>query len=188
MAAFVALFDACVLYPAPLRDLLLSIAQTGLFHGRWTDAIHDEWIGSLLKSRPELKDALAKTRSRMDEAVADCLVKNYEPLIEGLKLPDPKDRHVLAAAIAGQAQVIVTFNLKDFPEGALKPFGIVAEHPDQFISNQFDLHPPCVALAVKKLRARLKNPPRTVDELLDTFLSYGLSETVGQLRAMRDLL
>jgi hypothetical protein len=103
-------------------------------------------------------------------------------------LPDPGDRHVLAAAIRGQAAVIVTYNLKDFPEEALKPFDIAAEHPDQFISNLFDLHPPAVTVAVRDMRARLKNPPRSVDELLDTFLAAGLAETVAQLNAMKELL
>jgi hypothetical protein len=186
--AFTALYDACVLYPAPLRDLLLMVAQTGLFRARWTEQIHDEWIGSLVEKRPELVELLKVTRQKMNDAVLDCVVTGHESLIEALQLPDKGDRHVLAAAIVGRAHVIVTYNLKDFPEEALKPYGIQAEHPDQFISNLFDLAPAKVTAQVKAIRARLQNPPRTIDELLDTYLSLGLPETVSDLKTMRELL
>lgn len=167
----------------------MSLAQTGLFRARWTEQIHDEWTRNLRKNRPELKEeTLKRTRELMNAAVPDCLITGYEPIIESLALPDPDDRHVLAAAIRGQAAVIVTYNLKDFPEDSLKPFDIAAEHPDQFVSNLFDLHPPAVAVAVRDLRARLKNPPRTVDDILDTFLAAELAETVAQLNTMKELL
>ena len=110
-----ALYDACVLYPAPLRDLLMWLALTDLFRARWTDRIHDEWIGAVLRERPELKVNLERTRAMMNAHVRDCLVTGYEPLIEALDLPDPDDRHVLAAAIAGRADLIVTKNLQTFP-------------------------------------------------------------------------
>ena len=188
MAGFVALFDACVLYPAALRDLLLSLAQTQLFRARWTDAIHDEWIRNLLKARPELEPHLKRTRQLMNDAVPDCLITGHEPLISRLTLPDPTDCHVLAAAIAGRASVIVTYNLKDFPAANLSPFGIHAEHPDQFISNLFDLDPPKVAAQVRDLRARLRNPPMSVETLFDHYLKAGLPETVADLRTMQSLL
>ena len=124
----------------------------------------------------------------MNAAVPDCLVTGYERLIDCLDLPDKGDRHVLAAAIVGQASVIVTYNLKDFPMDKLKEFGVHAEHPDQFVSNLFDLSPPLVAAQVKSLRARLKNPAVTVDALLDKYLSAGLPETVADLSTMKDLL
>jgi hypothetical protein len=95
---------------------------------------------------------------------------------------------VLAAAIVGRAGVIVTYNLKDFPDEVLKTFGIHAEHPDQFISNLFDLSPPQVATQVKAIRARLKNPPYTVEQLLDIYLKAGLPEVVAGLTSMKDLL
>jgi predicted nucleic acid-binding protein len=130
MATLTALFDACVLYPAPLRDLLMRLATTELFRAQWSDAIHDEWIRSVLEQRPELRAQLARTRQLMDAHVMDSLVTGYERLIETLDLPDPDDRHVLAAAIAGGADVLVTKNLKDFPADRLAPFGIEAQHPD----------------------------------------------------------
>lgn len=121
MAVPTVLFDACVLYPAPLRDLLMRLAATDLFRARWSDAIHDEWIRSVLTQRPDLEAQLARTRQLMDAHVMDCLVTGYEPLIDTLGLPDPGDRHVLAAAIIGRADLIVTKNLRDFPADRLRP-------------------------------------------------------------------
>jgi hypothetical protein len=124
----------------------------------------------------------------MDAAVPDCLITGHEPLIDALSLPDKDDRHVLAAAIVGRASVIVTYNLKDFPAAALQSFGILAEHPDQFIGNLFDLAPAVVAAQVKQIRARLTNPPRTVDDLFLAYLHAGLPEFVSDLETMRELL
>lgn len=119
MANFVAVYDACVLYPAPLRDLLLHLALTDLYRARWSERIHDEWMRSVLASRPDLSaEKLARTRSLMDSAVPDCLVTGFEGLIEHVSLPDPDDRHVLAAAIRCQAGVIVTYNTRDFRRSA----------------------------------------------------------------------
>jgi hypothetical protein len=127
VAAFTALYDACVLYPAPLRDLLMGLAGTGLFRARWTDDIHNEWIENLLKNEPHRDRArLERTRNLMNAAVLDCLITGYEPLIPALALPDPDDRHVLAAAIRGRADVIVTYNLKHFPDAILGGYGIAA--------------------------------------------------------------
>lgn len=130
MATFTALYDACVLYPAPLRDLLMQLALTDLFRARWTDQIHDEWIRNVLENRPDLKpEQLERTRELMNAHVRDSLVTGYESLIENLELPDPDDRHVLAAAIRTRASVIVTFNLTDFPAEVLEPLGIESQHP-----------------------------------------------------------
>ena len=89
-----------MLYPAPVRDLLIHLALTDLFRGRWTNAIHDEWIRSVLKNRPDLTCAqLERTRDLMNAHVRDALVRDFEDLIPALSLPAPDDRHVLAAAI-----------------------------------------------------------------------------------------
>jgi hypothetical protein len=82
---------------------------------RWTETIHDEWIRNVLKGNPQLSsERIARTRSLMNEAVRDCLVRGYEDLIDSLTLPDPDDRHILAAAIRGGAEVIVTYLLLQF--------------------------------------------------------------------------
>ena len=185
---FVVVLDACVLYPAPLRDLLLRLATTGLFAAKWTDEIHDEWVRNLVGKRPELEQQIKHTRALMDKAVSDCLVTNYEPLVSGLTLPDPDDRHVLAAAIRCDAQTIVTFNLKDFPEDVLGTYDIEPMHPDVFIEHQLDLHRPLVIGAVKQHRASLKKPPKTAEEYLETLSSQGLPVTADLLREYSDLI
>ncbi len=167
MANFVALFDACVLYPAQLRDLLLRVALSDSFKARWTDRIHDEWTRNLLQDRPDIAPGrLARTRELMNAAVPDCLVTEYEPFIEQLTLPDPDDRHVLAAAIRCQAGVIVTLNLRDFPDAVVSRYGVTVQHPDEFLAHLFDLKPAVVCTAIREMRASLVNPPKTVRELL----------------------
>lgn len=111
--AFVALYDANVLYGNTLRDLLIRVAQTGLVQAKWTHKILDEMLGHLATNRPDIPaEKLLRLRHLMNRAVRDCLVDGYEPLMEGLKLPDAGDHHVLAAAIKAGAQVIVTSNLR----------------------------------------------------------------------------
>lgn len=189
MSSFVAVYDACVLYPAPLRDPLMHLGLSGLYRARWTERIHEEWMASLLRQRQDLsREDLEWTRQQMDAAIPDCLISGYEGLEATLELPDPDDRHVLAAAILGRAGTIVTYNLKDFLDAALAPFGISAQHPDEFIEHAFDLSPASVCKAVHDQRASLKNPPRTVDELFDTYLQQGLASTVTALREHSELL
>jgi predicted nucleic acid-binding protein len=108
---FTAVYDACVLYPAPLRDLLMELALTDSFRARWSEEIHQEWIRNVLKNRPDLNESqLLRTKACMDANVRDALVTDFESLIPSLNLPDKDDRHVLAAAIRCSADVIVTFN------------------------------------------------------------------------------
>ena len=118
----------------------------------------------------------------MNEAVRDCLVSGYEDLIDSLSLPDPDDRHVLAAAIRSGADVIVTYNLKDFPAAPLARFDVEALHPDDFLVSLFDLAPGLVCTAVKRQREGLRNPPKTAEELLATLENQGLTQAVARLR------
>ncbi len=132
--ARIVLFDACELYPAPLHDLLIRLALSDLFQARWTDRINDEWTRNVLADRPDITaESLARCRGLMDQHVPDCLVAGYEPLISTFTLPDPDDRHVLAAAVHGGATSIVTFSLRDFPASALNPYHVEAIHPDEFV-------------------------------------------------------
>jgi predicted nucleic acid-binding protein len=182
--AFTALYDANVLHPASLRDLLIRLGQTGLFRARWTEQILDEAIESILRRRPDLDpERLARTRALMCEAVADCLVTGYERLIEGLELPDPDDRHVLAAAIRCRAEVIVTSNVKDFPASALEPFNIEVQTPDVFLLRVIDLAPGLAATVVQQQASALQKPTATVEELLDRLAGDGLPLSVAALRA-----
>lgn len=189
MSDLIAVYDACVLYPAPLRDLLMQLAMTDLFRARWTSDIHEEWISSLLANRPDLKrEQLERTRDLMNQNAHDCLVAGYHALIPALTLPDSNDRHVLAAAIVARADVIVTFNLSDFPPPLLEPYGVKARHPNAFIRHQLDLSPEIVFLAVQRQRQSLRHPSKTVEELLNTLEQQGLVETVAYLRRFSHLL
>lgn len=183
MPGLTAFYDASVLYPAELRNLLMHLALTGLFRAKWSAAVHDEWIGALLRRRRDLsREKLERTRMLMDLHAVDALVTGYEDLIEDLRLPDPDDRHVLAAAIRGRADVIVTANLRDFPANILGQFGIEAQHPDEFILSLFDLAPDLVTGAARDHRESLKNPPITIEQYLGTLAIQGLTRTVSVLR------
>ena len=187
--AFTALYDACVLYSAPMRDLLMHLALTDLFRARWSNAIHDEWIRSVLKNRPDLtRTQLERTRDLMNAHAYDALIQGYEDLIPALSLPDPDDRHVLAAAIRGRADVIVTYNLKDFPEEVVSVHGVTAQHPDEFLTHLIDLAPGAVLSAVQRLRLSLKKPAVSVEEYLATLQRQELSAFVSKLREFKELL
>ncbi|PSF37058.1 PIN domain-containing protein [Aphanothece hegewaldii CCALA 016] len=182
MTSWTVIYDASVLYPAPLRDFLMWLALTNLFRARWTDEIHDEWIRNVLKNRPDLTLAqLNRTKNLMNINVHNCLVTNYASLIPRLKLPDPNDRHVLAAAIQTQADFIVTFNLKDFPDSVLDLYEIEAIHPDEFIIELIERDSKTVAQAAEKQRSTLKNPPLTRDRYLEILKQQGLPKTVNLL-------
>lgn len=189
MSQRVALLDAYVLYPAPLRDLFLELAVAGLFQAKWSADIHQEWIVALLRNEPwRSRAALDRTRDLMDQAVRDCLVTDYASLIPTLDLPDIGDRHVLAAAIVGRCEVIVTQNLAHFPAGVLTPLGIEAEHPDAFLSTHLTLGPDDFCDAVRNVRARLVNPPYSVAEYLGILSRQGLVATISGLQPYASLL
>ena len=183
MAAFTAFYDANVLYPAELRNLFMHLALTGLFRAKWSVDVHEEWISALLEKRPDLtRDKLERTRALMDLHATDALVTGYEDLIPGLQLPDPNDRHVLAAAIRGQADVIVTMNLRDFPADVVGAFGIEAQHPDEFVLHLLDVDAGTVIAAVETHRQSLKNPAKSTNEYLGTLERQGLTQTASDLR------
>ena len=184
---YAVILDACVLYPAQLRDLLLSMATTDLFRARWTDQIHDEWIRNVVANGGS-PEKLARTRQMMNDALPDCLVTGYEHLIGGLKLPDPGDRHVLAAAIVGGVDAIVTTNLKHFPAEALAPYSLEPLHPDDFVMYQFDLNPPRYCEAIKAQCARLSKPPLTVDQFLESLERLQMPQTVARLKSFDNLI
>ena len=142
----------------------------------------------VLRTRPELADALQRTRILMDEAIDDALVTGFEPLIPGLTLPDPDDRHVLAAAITARADVIVTLNLKEFPPASLAPYLIEAQHPDIFVRHILDLDKPLALAAIRDHRASLKKPSFSSEDYLALLLRQGLAETVTFLRPWSELI
>jgi predicted nucleic acid-binding protein len=179
---YTAILDANVLYPQLLRDTLLSLAVERLYHARWSATIHDEWTRNLVKERPDMASKLPAVVALMNASVPDCLVTHYEKLADSIELPDPDDRHVVAAAIAGHADAIVTFNTKDFPQAVLQPYGIEVQHPDEFVMNQLQLHKIPALSAIKKMRARWTNPARSAQDLITAFELRGLPLTADLLR------
>jgi predicted nucleic acid-binding protein len=186
---FIAIYDACVLYPAPVRDLLLEVAGAGLITAKWTKEIEAEWIRNLHANRPEIPlEILQETADRMIEFLPDCLVTNYEKLTVGLALPDENDKHVLAAAIKSHAQAIITFNLKDFPEKVLQEFDMEPIHPDTFLINQFDLRAGVVVSIAQKIRISLKKPPMTARQYLDNLTKVGLPAFSQRIEEFIDVI
>jgi predicted nucleic acid-binding protein len=185
--AFIVLYDACVLYPAPLRDLLIRVARTGVVRARWSEEILDECFRNILADRPDLSpEKLARTRAAMNKAIPDVVVSGYADLIAGIDLPDPDDRHVVAAAIRAGAQAIVTSNLKDFPNEKLEALGLEAVHPDDFVLDSIDLAPAAICAAVEAQAAALKSPPQSRAQLLETLQRGGLVQSVAKLRELYD--
>jgi predicted nucleic acid-binding protein len=183
---FVAVYDANVLYPSTLRDLLIRIAQAGLVQAKWTDRILDETFRNLKANRPDVDpEKLDRTCRLMAGSIRDVLVKGYEPLIDALTLPDPDDRHVLAAAIKARAQIIVTSNVKDFPDELLDPWDVEAVHPDVFLEAQVDLSPQLVYAALQQIADSWQSPPdAVVGDVISSLEREGLVAAVAALRAL----
>ena len=170
MASLVCVYDANVLYPAQLRDLLMRLALEELVRPHWTDRIQQEWMGNLLENRPDISlEQLERTCELMERALPGAHVDEeaYLSRIEDLSLPDSKDRHVLAAAIEAGAEVIVTFNLSDFPAEALEPYGIRAIHPDMLVQVLIEVDPAGVLEAMRQHRRAQRRPPLSPAEYAD---------------------
>jgi len=188
ISTFGAVFDANVLYGSRIRSLLMELAKSGLFRPYWSDDIHRDWMNAVSRKTGIAIDRLEPTRLAMDAAAPGALVTGYEGLIQALTLPDPNDRHVLAAAIRASASAIVTFNEKDFPADVLKPYGLHTRHPDLFIRDVDGIDPGVVAEAARADLAHYQNPPLSVDEYIDGIRAAGLPETANHLNGVRVLL
>lgn len=188
-STFTAFFDANVFFGARLRSLMMEVAQSGLFRSRWSADIHDEWIRSVLAKRPGLRrEQIEPIRELMDQAVPDALVTGYHGLIPALTLPDPDDRHVLAAAIVGRADVIVTFNEKDFPADVLAPYGIHTRHPDVFFVEAESIDQGTLVEAASRDLAHYKNPALTPKQYTDDLRKAGVPRLADYLWRMQVLL
>ena len=162
--------------------------MSGLFRARWSEDIHQEWMTAVSAKRNIPITRLEPIRAAMDAAVPDSLVTGYKALISSLHLPDPNDRHVLAAAIRCHASVIVTFNEQDFPAELLDPYGIHTRHPDQFILDVDGVDPGVLVDSAKADLAHYQRPPLSVEEYIDGFIAAGLPRTANYLKKTRVLL
>lgn len=168
MARFSAVLDACVLVPIAQADTLLYMAEAGLYRPLWSDRILEETIRALEAIHPDMKESGAASHRAtvMNHAFDDACVKGWEELVGSVDLPDENDRHVVAAAIQGRADLIVTANLKDFPTEVLGRFNLEAQHPDEFFMNQLDLDPAEVMRSLQVQAAATRNPALTVADIL----------------------
>jgi len=174
VANFTSVLDASILYSAALRDLLLSLAENGLYRPAWSELIHDEWMRNLIANQgggAAIQAYAARTRKRMDAVFPDALIDGFQSLIAGLTLPDAKDRHVLATAIQAQAAVIVTYNLRDFPISELAKVGVEAWPPDEFVEYLLNAEIDAALDAIREHRARLRRPPKTQSEYIGMLMN-----------------
>lgn len=187
MSAPIVVYDACILFSAQLRDLLMRLALADLCTARWTEEILDEWERCVTAKRSAVLPAsLARCRVLMNAHIGEALVAGYEYAVQKLTLPDPDDRYVLAAAIHCHAKAIITFNLKDFPESVLLPLGIEAIHPDDFVLRllQSDLHRVCEVIRIQ--RAMMNKPPVSFGAFLAKLERQGLLRSATILRTLPD--
>lgn len=178
---FPVIADACVLADVAKRDLILTLAEAELFRLRWSDRILSETasaIQKILQHREDAKDRTEKAIAAMRSGFPEAMDYESATIVDGLDcLPDKNDHHVLASAIACKAVMIVTENLKDFPAEALKPYSIEARSADEFVADTIDLDYVKSIPAIKAMRAKLKNPTMTSQELLERWLAKGMIAT-----------
>ncbi len=180
---FTCVLDTNVIYPIEVRDLLLWFAHYELYTPKWSKDIFDEWR-KVMREKGVQEAEIAKRIQRVNEAFPDALVANYEALIDNLDLPDPKDCHVLAAAIKTNANLIVTNNLKHFPADKLEAYSLSAKNADDFLTDIIDLNPETAIKAFRKLVLHRRNPDLDEFQVLDRLRKNGLTDTANYLHAL----
>ena len=179
--------DANVLYPAQLRDFLMRLALGEVFQAHWSERIHEEWTRNVHADYPDITwEDLQRIRELMNGALPGALVTGHEDRIEDLSLPDPGDRHVLAAAIHAGADCIVTFNVRDFPAAELETWGIEATRPDELARGLFDEMPDRIIEVASAHRRSLTRPSKSPEEYIQLLQGCGLEETARLLRKYRE--
>ncbi len=187
--AEIAFLDASVLYQAAARTLLMFLHLEGGFLPIWSDAVHEEWIAALLANRPDLiRQQLERTKELMNRDAPGASISGYEHLIPMLVLPDANDRHVLAAAIHGNARTIVTHNTRHFPAPLLAAHGLEALHPDAFVMRIFERSPALVLMSARRHKQSLTSPPVPVMRYLGSLETIGLAGTAAALKPYAQLM
>jgi len=180
---FTCVLDTNVIYPIDIRDLLFWFASYDLFTPKWSKHIFTEWE-NVMQRKGIPGNEIQKRLEKAQRAFPDALVDNYESLVNALELPDDKDRHVLAAAIKTNANIIVTNNIKDFPKEYLATFGLVAKSADDFITDTIDLNNDLALEAFRALVLNRTNPNLDEFEILDRFRKNGLNDSANYLHAL----
>lgn len=182
-ARFTCVLDTNVIFPIEIRDLLFWFAFYDLFIPKWSKHIFDEW-DDVMRRKGVSEVEITKRIDKANQAFPNALVENYEPLIPCLTLPDEKDRHVLAAAIKVNANLIVTNNIKDFPKAYLSNFSLSAKKADDFLTDIIDLNQQDAVKAFKELVMNRRNPDLDEFQVLEAFRRNGLTKTADYLRAL----
>jgi len=180
---FTAVLDTNVIYPVIIRDLLFWFAYYDLYTPKWSHHIFDEWKEVMQRKGISPEEAEKRVK-KANLAFPDALVQNYEGLIELLNLPDEKDRHVLAAAIKTNAHIIVSNNIKDFPEEVPDNYGLKIKTPDDFLTDIIDLNTEIAIEAFKEMVLNKKNPDWDEYEVLDSLRRNGLVDTANYLHSL----
>jgi len=178
--AFPAFFDACALYGATLNDVILRLADSGAFRPLWSADVLDEIRRNVIDDGYDPGE-IDRRLGAMRECFPDALVEGYADLVDTMTC-HPKDRHVLAAAVRANADVLVTFNLKDFPPESTAAFDVEAVHPDEFLLDQIDLYPGLVLRTIRELVEDYDSPPVTIDDVLNTLTRAGVPRFAAEAR------
>jgi predicted nucleic acid-binding protein len=178
--SFPALLDTCVLYPAYLCDTLLRLAEAAAYRPLWSAEVLAELRRNLVE-RGIPVERVDRRLAHMTRSFPDALVTGYESLVDGMT-NDPKDRHVLAAAVRAGAEVLVTFNTRDFPEPALKPYDVAAVHPDEFLLDQLDLYPGVTIEVLRQQATSYRRVPNTVPDILVLLERTGVPRFAAEVR------
>lgn len=184
---YTAVLDASVLFPNMKRDLLLRIYEADLYRAAWTEQIQQEWLTNAIAKYPDRTAQLRRTDALMREHFGAAWIEGHERFIETVVLPDPDDRHVVAAAIRGGAQYIVTDNIRDFPETALAALDIERGTADRFLAGTFEHYRHEALIVMREHRAGLRTRPSPSDYLM-ILTARGLPLLAAQLRPMRELI
>ena len=176
------IIDANLLYPFHMRNLMVQLGVDSVIAPRWTARINLEWIGNLVAAGRAPEERLLLTLDLMNRALPEAEVQGWEARMDGLTLPDPDDHHVLAAALAAEAETILTINLRDFPASALAPHGIVAVHPDEFLCGLHDADPELLRASTEAAHANLSRSAPSLAAYLDVLDRQGLPQLTRRLR------
>lgn len=186
---FTAVIDTDVLVGALTRNVLLTFARSGFFRARWSGTtVGQEFVRAFGRMYPGQEDVGRAQLARIAAAFPEARTEDQPRLIGTLTLPDPDDRHVLAAAIQTKAAVIVTNNLRDFPSDLLDPFEVEARSADEFVADCIDLYGPEAVAAVRTMRERLNSPALDADALLLRLEEVGLAQAAVLLAPFRAFL
>jgi hypothetical protein len=177
IVALVVVLDACVLYPAAQRDLLMWLTAGGVIRAHWTNEIHEEWMRNVARDFGVSRRVLERVRELMDRAAGDALIERYRHHERGFPNTDPKDRHVAARKRSGASNVtVITWNVRHFDQKELSAVGLRAENPDAFLCRLLADSPEDVMAAFIRMRDNLRNPPKTSRECADRLAAQGLKK------------